>query len=144
MRGDQQGSYCTQNRHESLESGVRGKRARSVRGEADRKGLLAQYLAGGLLYPSTPNSWLTYLSLDAPETKVTYDMGISSTGVIRIAPYGTAPMAVVDGVASRELPMRFPLGTPQVALTLALLLAFGVTIFFIVRAAMNVPARDGK
>src|SRR5215831_15822658 len=41
-------------------------------------------------------SWLTYLTLDAPEPKVTYDMGVSSTGVIRIAPYGTAPMAVVD------------------------------------------------
>jgi hypothetical protein len=90
------------------------------------------------------DSWLTYLTLDAPDTKVTYDMGVSSTGVIRIAPYGTAPMAVVDGVASRELPMRFPLGTPQVALTLAILLAFGVTIFFIVRAALRVPARETK
>jgi hypothetical protein len=90
------------------------------------------------------DSWLTYLTLDAPDTKVTYDMGVSSTGVIRIAPYGTAPMAVVDGVASRELPVRFPLGTPQVALTLAILLAFGVTIFFIVRAALQVPARETK
>ncbi|HEY7020986.1 MAG TPA: DUF2330 domain-containing protein [Ktedonobacterales bacterium] len=90
------------------------------------------------------DSWLTYLTLDAPDTKVTYDMGVSSTGVIRIAPYGTAPMAVVDGVASRESPVRFPLGTPQVALTLAILLAFGVTIFFIVRAALRVPARETK
>ena len=88
------------------------------------------------------DSWLTYLTLDAPDTKVGYDMGISPTGVIRIAPYGTAPMAVVDGVASRELPVRFPLGTPQVALTLAILLAFGVAIFFIVRAALRVPARE--
>jgi hypothetical protein len=91
-----------------------------------------------------PDSWLTYLTLDAPDTKVTYDMGVSSTGVIRIAPYGTAPMAVVDGTAPRELPVRFPLGTPQVALTLAILLAFGVTIFFIVRAALRVPARETK
>ena len=90
------------------------------------------------------DSWLTYLTLDAPDTKVGYDMGVSSTGVIRIAPYGTAPMAVVDGVASRELPVRFPLGTPQVALTLAILLAFGVTIFFIIRAALRVPARETK
>jgi hypothetical protein len=90
------------------------------------------------------DSWLTYLTLDAPDTKVTYDMGVSSTGVIRIAPYGTAPMAVVDGVASRELPVRFPLGTPQVALTLAILLAFGVTIFFIIRAAVRVPVRETK
>jgi hypothetical protein len=90
------------------------------------------------------DSWLTYLTLDAPDTKVTYDMGVSSTGVIRIAPYGTAPMAVVDGTVSRELPVRLPLGTPQVALTLAILLAFGVTIFFIVRAALRVPARETK
>ena len=90
------------------------------------------------------DSWLTYLTLDAPDTKVGYDMGISPTGVIRIAPYGTAPMAVVDGVASRELPVRFPLGTPQVALTLAILLAFGVAIFFIVRAALRLPARESK
>lgn len=88
-----------------------------------------------------PHGWLTYLTLDAPEPKVTYDMGLSSTGVIRIAPYGTAPMAVVDGVASREWSVRFPLGAPQVALTLALVLAFGVTIFFIIRAALRVPAK---
>ena len=86
-----------------------------------------------------PDGWLTYLTLDAPEPKVTYDMGVSSTGVIRIAPYGTAPMAVVDGVASHEWPVRLPFGTPQVALTLAILLAFGVTIFFIVRAALGFP-----
>jgi hypothetical protein len=88
-----------------------------------------------------PDGWLTYLSLDAPDTKVTYDMGISSTGVIRIAPYGTAPMAVVDGVTSREWPLRLPFGAPQVALTLAILLAFGVTIFLLVRAALRVPAK---
>jgi hypothetical protein len=88
-----------------------------------------------------PAGWLTYLSLDAPDTKVTYDMGISSTGVIRIAPYGTAPMAVVDGVTSREWPLRLPFGAPQLALTLAILLAFGVTIFLLVRAALRVPAK---
>jgi hypothetical protein len=53
-------------------------------------------------------------------------------------------MAVVDGVASREWSVRFPLGTPQVALTLALLLAFAGTIFFIVRVALRVPARATK
>jgi hypothetical protein len=66
-----------------------------------------------------PDGWLTYLRLDAPDTQVTYDMGVSSTGVIRIAPFGTAPMAVVDGVSSHEWALRLPLGTPQVALTLA-------------------------
>jgi hypothetical protein len=88
-----------------------------------------------------PDGWLTYLTLDAPEPKVTYDMGVSPTGVIRIAPYGTAPMAVVDGVASHEWPARFPLGAPQVALTLALLLAFGATIFLLIRATLRAPAK---
>jgi hypothetical protein len=90
------------------------------------------------------DSWLTYLTLDAPEPKVTYDMGVSPTGVIRIAPYGTAPMAVVDGVASREWALRLPFGAPQVALTLAILLAFGATSFFIVRATLKAPARETK
>ncbi|GAC1657836.1 MAG: hypothetical protein NVS4B7_03950 [Ktedonobacteraceae bacterium] len=78
------------------------------------------------------DSWLTYLSLDAPDTKVTYDMGISSTGVIRLAPFGTAPMAVVDGQMARELPAwlpRLPLGTPQVAQVLSLLLGMVVVLF---------------
>lgn len=78
------------------------------------------------------DSWLTYLSLDAPDTKVTYDMGISSTGVIRLAPFGTAPMAVVDGQMARELPAwlpGLPLGTPQVAQVLSLLLGIVVVLF---------------
>jgi hypothetical protein len=41
-----------------------------------------------------PDGWLTYLSLDAPDTTVTYDLGVTSRGVIRLAPFGTAPMAV--------------------------------------------------
>jgi hypothetical protein len=91
-----------------------------------------------------PNSYLTYLTLDAPEPKVTYDMGVSATGVIRIAPYGTEPMAVVDGVTSREWPLRLPLGAPQVALTLAILLGFAALIFFLIRAAVKVPAREAE
>lgn len=66
-----------------------------------------------------PNSWLTYLSLEAPDTKVTYDLGVSPSGIIRLAPFGTAPMAVVDGQSSRELPgwlPVLPLGTPETLL----------------------------
>lgn len=43
-----------------------------------------------------PGGWLTYLTLDAPAQAVTYDLGISSSGVIRVAPYGTIPMKVAD------------------------------------------------
>jgi hypothetical protein len=80
------------------------------------------------------DSWLTYLSLDAPDTAVTYDMGISSTGVIRLAPFGTPPMAVVDGQRSHDLPAwlpNLPVGTPQTAQTLALVLGI-VSLMFIV------------
>ena len=76
------------------------------------------------------DSWLTYLSLDAPDTTVTYDLGVSSRGVIRLAHFGTAPMAVVDGARPNELLAhlpQLPLGTPQLALTvLAILLAAGL------------------
>ena len=69
------------------------------------------------------DSWLTYLTLDAPDSAVTYDMGITSSGVIQLAPYGTDPMAVAaDAGALAGLP-HMPLGTPEVALALILILA---------------------
>jgi len=71
-----------------------------------------------------PDGWLTYVSLDASDNTVTYDMGISSRGVIRLAPYGTAPMAVVDGTAANALPSwlpSLPMGTPE-----AILIVLGV------------------
>jgi hypothetical protein len=70
-----------------------------------------------------PDGWLTYLTLDAASSSVTYDMGVSARGVIRIAPYGTTPMAVVDGVANGMpswLP-NLPLGTPEVVLLVLIL-----------------------
>src|SRR6266700_3416062 len=84
----------------------------------------------------SPDSWLTYLTLDAPEPTVTYDLGVSSKGVIRLAPYGTPPIAVVDGQTSHNLPgwlPKLPLGTPQVVLTVFTLLSIVSGIFFIVR-----------
>ncbi len=83
------------------------------------------------------DSWLTYLSLDTPASAVNYDMGISSSGVIRLAPFGTAPMAVVDGQRSHELPAwlpTLPMGTPQNAQTLAFLLGIMVIAFIAFRA----------
>jgi uncharacterized protein DUF2330 len=83
-----------------------------------------------------PDSWLTYVSLDAPGTAVTYDLGISSTGVIRLAPFGTSPMAVVDGQQSRELPRwvpGLPMGTPQVLLWLVFALVIGDLLFLMAR-----------
>jgi Uncharacterized protein conserved in bacteria (DUF2330) len=82
-----------------------------------------------------PDSWLTYLSLDAPDSKVTYDLGITSRGVIQLAPFGTPPMDVVGGQAS-QLPAwlpNLPLGTPQAVLLLVYLLGAGYALFLIAR-----------
>ncbi len=82
-------------------------------------------------------SWFTALSLNAPEPQVTYDLGISPRGVIRLAPYGTPPMAVVDGV-QESLPSwlpSLPIGTPQALLGLLALLLVGAFIFWLVRGA---------
>jgi len=85
-----------------------------------------------------PDSWLTYLSLSAPSSAVTYDMGVSNSGVIRLAPFGTTPMAVVDGQRAlvHELPgwlPTLPLGTPQVMLILVALLSVIATATWFVR-----------
>jgi hypothetical protein len=92
----------------------------------------------------TPESWLTYLTLNAPEPTVTYDLGVSSNGVIRLAPYGTPPMAVVDGQSHHDLPgwvPRLPLGTPQVVLIVFTLLCIGGGIFLIVRSRRHARVR---
>lgn len=89
------------------------------------------------------NSWLTYLSLDADPEAVTYDLGVAPDGVIHLARFGTAPMAVVDHVASKTLPgwlPRLPMGTPGWLFGIALVLLLGgVTYFFVVR--LEKPAR---
>ncbi len=77
------------------------------------------------------NAWLTYLSLDSTEPQVTYDMGISSNGVIRLAPFGTKPDLVAEASQARSLPSwlpQLPVGTPQFVLTIVLLLAFAGAI----------------
>jgi hypothetical protein len=92
----------------------------------------------------SPDSWLTYLTLNAPEPTVTYDLGVSSKGVIRLAPYGTPPIAIVDGQTSPDLPgwlPKLPLGTPQVVLTVFTLLSIVSGIFFIVRGRRRARAR---
>jgi len=73
------------------------------------------------------DAWLTYLTLDSTEPQVTYDLGISSSGVIRLAPFGTRPDLVAEASHARSLPgwlPQLPLGTPQFVITLVLALAF--------------------
>lgn len=85
-----------------------------------------------------PGSWFTYLSLDAPSEQVTYDLGINNAGVIRLAPYGTPPLTVVDRARSQELPswlLTLPMYTPQwVEGFLLVTLALGLTLFMVRRA----------
>jgi Uncharacterized protein conserved in bacteria (DUF2330) len=83
-----------------------------------------------------PNSWITYLTLDAPDTTVRYDLGVDSSGVIRLAPFGTSPMSVVASPVGQSLPSwlpHLPLGTPQIALTIVILAAVGAGLFLIIR-----------
>lgn len=82
------------------------------------------------------NSWLTYLSLNAPSDQVTYDMGIGSDGIIHLAPFST-PLA--DIVADQQSPgllahlPALPMGTPQVVEIVLALLAIGGGIFLLAR-----------
>ncbi len=90
------------------------------------------------------DGWLTYLSLDAPDTAVTYDMGISSMGVIRLAHFGTPPMAIVDGQLAKEFPAwipTLPMGTPQMTQILAILLGLVSAVFLIFRARARLIKR---
>jgi hypothetical protein len=70
------------------------------------------------------DSWLTYLSLDAPDSKVTYDMSVTPMGVVKVAPFGTKPMAIVDGRATSQrgtdVPTA-PMGTATTLLVIAII-----------------------
>jgi hypothetical protein len=79
-----------------------------------------------------PDGWLTYLSLDAPYNKVTYDLSLTSRDVITIMPFGHA-LLNTDGLSHSggNLP-RLPMGTPEIALaTLVLLLAAGGLVWIL-------------
>jgi uncharacterized protein DUF2330 len=96
-----------------------------------------------------PDGWLTYLSLDAPAEQVTYDLSVSTDGVMRLLPYGTSPLTAVDSrnAVPAWLP-RLPLGAPETALTLAIIFALtGGFIWAVVRArrrdrAAIIPMRE--
>jgi len=75
------------------------------------------------------DSWLTYLSLDAPDSKVTYDMSVTPMGVVKVAPFGTKPMAIVDGGVAADKPADVPTAPMGTATTL-------VVIAFVLGAAL--------
>jgi len=55
-----------------------------------------------------PDGWFTYLSLDAPGRTVTYDMSLTSAGVMRLASMGIGP-----GAPSTPPELRFLAPLPQ-------------------------------
>jgi hypothetical protein len=67
------------------------------------------------------DSWLTYLSLNAPDEKVTYDMSVTPMGVVKVAPFGTKPMAIVDGSPMHARSLDVPTAPMGTALTLVIL-----------------------
>jgi hypothetical protein len=75
-----------------------------------------------------PDGWLTYMSLDSPSQKVTYDMSVSPMGVVKIAQFGTAPMAIIDGANKAANLPTAPLGTPQAALILVVVLGLAAFV----------------
>ena len=91
-----------------------------------------------------PDGWLTYLSLDAPSSEVTYDLGVTSRGVIRVAPFGTSPMAIGADLPAHALPTwlpTLPIGTPEVALTIVLLSGIAVLLYVCFRPKRKRHAR---
>lgn len=87
------------------------------------------------------DAWLTYLTLNAPEPKVTYDMAISPAGVIELSTFG-APLAAFER-NSHGLPdwmPQFPIGTPQIALLVALILGLVALLIVVIRRADRTTA----
>ncbi|TMB69096.1 MAG: DUF2330 domain-containing protein [Chloroflexi bacterium] len=77
------------------------------------------------------DSWLTYLTLNAPDDKVTYDLSVTPMGVVKVAPFGTKPMAIVDGTAAATEPLdapTAPMGTAMTLLVLGIVIGAAVWI----------------
>jgi hypothetical protein len=77
------------------------------------------------------DSWLTYLTLNAPDDKVTYDLSVTPMGVVKVAPFGTKPMAIVDGTAAATQPLdapTAPMGTATTLLVLGIVIGAAVWI----------------
>jgi hypothetical protein len=77
------------------------------------------------------DSWLTYLTLNAPDSKVTYDLSVTPMGVVKVAPFGTKPMAIVDGNPTATKPLdapTAPMGTAATLLVLGLVIGAAMWI----------------
>ncbi|HEU0027227.1 MAG TPA: DUF2330 domain-containing protein [Ktedonobacterales bacterium] len=72
-----------------------------------------------------PDGWLTYLTLDAPAEKVTYDLSVTPDGDMRLTRFGSSPASVNSASALPSWLPRLPLGAPQVLGWLGLALLLG-------------------
>jgi len=80
------------------------------------------------------DAWLTYLTLNAPEPQVTYDLSLTTAGVIQLAPFGTSLTGLERN--SHSLPgwlPQLPIGTPQVALLVAIILGLMALLIVAIR-----------
>ncbi|HET8906830.1 MAG TPA: DUF2330 domain-containing protein [Ktedonobacterales bacterium] len=87
------------------------------------------------------NAWLTYLTLNSTEPQVTYDLSLSSAGVIELSPFGTS-LATFDRT-SRALPgwvPQLPLGTPQTALLVGIIVGLATLLVVVIRRGERRPA----
>jgi hypothetical protein len=70
-----------------------------------------------------PGSWLTYLTLDAPSDTVTYDLGVTSAGDMKLAGFGTPPPGVSSSVPAPGAPASYALPMAGGSAVIAVLLA---------------------
>jgi hypothetical protein len=84
--------------------------------------------------------WLTYLTLNAPAAQVTYDLGVTSRGVIRLAPFGTAPMAIGGANAAPTWLPQLPIGTPTFVFITLLVAGLVAFIIFMNRRRKPIPS----
>jgi Uncharacterized protein conserved in bacteria (DUF2330) len=87
------------------------------------------------------DAWLTYLTLNAPEPQVTYDLSLTPAGVIELAPFGTSLATVERNTHSLPGWMpQLPIGTPQVALLVAIILGLVALLIVVIRRGERTAA----
>src|SRR5205823_6478646 len=92
------------------------------------------------------NSWLTYLTLNAPDGKVTYDMSVTPMGIVKVAAFGTKPMAIVDGTSTATRPLdapTAPMGTAMTLLVLGIVLGAAIVGFAVLGMAFLQADENG-
>jgi hypothetical protein len=80
------------------------------------------------------DAWLTYLTLNATEPQVTYDLSLTNAGVIQLSPFGTALSTAARN--GHDLPgwlPQLPIGTPQFALLVAIILGLVALLIMVIR-----------